>query len=207
METTEIIQLPIEYKRAGFIHKQFRRGQYAFIYQVFGADGNVAGYEVFKRLVSKAGMAKFGGGPEVFVPAKERKPNDESFGKWAFNTVTEDKAIKTFDMLETAKGDLRVFFELRAPNPMMKVFELHDVNGTPLSSKIMGKTVNKTVRVNVEDMEAAKIKAKDAFIGTLGSNFDIRGWNPVFVREEKMYGKTEEEEEIEDSEDETETED
>lgn len=205
METAEIVQLPTEYKRSGFIHRQLRRGQFVFIYQVFTENGTIAGYEIFKRLVSKAGMAKFGGGPAVFVPAKERKPNDESFGKWAFNTTTEEKAIKYFDMLETAKGDLRVFFELRSPNPMMKVFELHDANGKPLSSKIMGKPVNKTVRVDIDDMEAAKAKAKEAFIGTLGANFDIRGWSPVFVREERMYGKTEDEEvDIDDSEDENE---
>jgi len=207
METTEIVQLPTEYKRAGFTHKQFRRGQFAFVYQVFNAEGEPTSFEVFKRLVSKAGMAKFGGGPEVFVPAKERKPNDESFGKWAFCANTEAKAVKYFDALEECKGDLRVFFELRSPNPMVKVFELHDVDGKPLSTKIMGKPVNKTVRVSsTEDMEQAAVKAKDLFAGTLGTNFDIRGWNAVFIREERMYGKTEEEE-VESEEDETENED
>lgn len=205
MKTTEIVQLPTEYKRSGFVHKQFRRGQFAFIYQVFNSEGEFTTYEVFKRLVSKAGMAKFGGGPEVFVPAKERKPNDESFGKWAFCASTEEKAVKYFETLEGCGGDLRVFMEFRSPNPMVKVFELHDQDGKPLSSKIMGKITNKTVRINVEDMEVAKGKAKEAFAGTLGSNFDIRGWNPVFVREERMYGKTEEEE-VE-TEDETENDD
>lgn len=203
METEKIIAMPTEYTLYGHVHTLLRKGEYGFLFEVKDEDGKVLAYEVFKKKISKAGMAKFGGGPARWVDSKERIPGNEAFGKWAWclgNTgdveSTLAKANDYFEKLEEFKGDLKAFLNYRAPNPLLKVYELHDLNGQPISTKVMGKSVNKTVKINAND--ATEEKAIVAFQGLLGPAFDIRGHKAVLVGEEYKYGQTESEESTDD---------
>ncbi len=186
----EIIKLPEEYRRSGYVHKLIKCGEHAVMYKVVDDLGNILTYEVFKKLISKAGIARFGGGPPVAVPAKERKPSDESFGRWAWsipnlgNAGCLHKAAEYFETLEKLKGDLKAFFDFRSPNPLEKHFEVL-VGGNKRTIKIAGES----------DIEVAKAKAKIMLVNSLSKNtsYNVDEFVFNYVGEFYKWGKVEEE--------------
>lgn len=197
MEEAKVTLAPETFTKYGRTHTLKRRGEHAFIYEIT-EDDKIISYEVFKRKISKAGMVKFGGSPAQFVEAKERIPSNESFGSWAWCIIYSQKALDKangyFEALEKFKGDLRLFFEWRSPNPLLDVYELH-LDGKPLTTKAAGKIINRTVRVGSGEPES---KAMSAFKNMLGSGFDARSYKVVYVGEEYKYERSQELEIIED---------
>lgn len=193
---SELVKMPETYRRGGFDHVLLKRGEHTFMFAVQD-EGKIIAFEVFKKLIAKGGMARFGGGPvERFVPPMERKPSNESFGKWAWCCSDEAKALEYFNKLEELEGNLKSFNEYRSPNPAVKIFELHK-DGVAISTKVQGVVVNKTVKVTeVTDMVKATKMAKDAFARTLGAAFDIAGYTPVCIGDGFMYGKDQAIEEV-----------
>lgn len=87
--------LPHIFNRNSHIYSLYQRGIQTVIYTQC-IDNSLVGYEVFKiRIQSKHTL------PDgKIVSAKEKLPNDENFGVWAFAYRTLDKAIQKFEELE-----------------------------------------------------------------------------------------------------------
>jgi len=87
-------KLEDQVRKNGFDYTLKRRGKHHVIYeQKF--KGTIVGYELFKIKIKPA--RKVGG---VWLPAKERFPHDEAFGKWAWSFYTWERAINKFNDFE-----------------------------------------------------------------------------------------------------------
>jgi len=79
----------------GFLYTQHARGRIAFIYAQRVSD-TTTNYEVFRI---KIAPEKYLPGGKI-IPARERFPNNEAFGQWAWTYPTLERAMKRFNELE-----------------------------------------------------------------------------------------------------------
>ena len=97
-----IKNLPVKLRKNGFNYTQVLRGERSCIYeQMVCEEKDIKYYEVFLIRVRPQRTA-FG----KEFPAKERFPNDEAFGKWAWTFRSYEDAKWRFDELEAGKTRL-----------------------------------------------------------------------------------------------------
>lgn len=85
-----------EIRKNGFIYYIEKRGEKAMIYkQVCAEEGDVMGWEVFKRKIDKPKVV-FG----IELGEREIFPGNEDFGKWAWSVRTLERAEERFRNIE-----------------------------------------------------------------------------------------------------------
>ena len=89
------VPLPTVIHRNRFRYTQVSKSDAAFLYAQWGY-GKIIAYEVFRRRRRKARVIK-----GKFLPANERFPNNEAFGKWAWSCWTLEDAQEKFHALSS----------------------------------------------------------------------------------------------------------
>jgi hypothetical protein len=93
-------ELDFEIRKNGYLYRQLRRGDKAFIYeQIDEESARTVGHEVFKRKVQRAQDVVLGG-KEISYESKERFPGNNDFGSWAWAFRTLERAEEKFNELE-----------------------------------------------------------------------------------------------------------
>lgn len=94
--------LPVEFKGKGsqncFTFKQVKRTDDYAMYEKTDIDSGITSYEVFKIKKSKTSTQTIGGNIIEFQ-AKERYPSDESFGYYAWNPSSLERAEAIYESL------------------------------------------------------------------------------------------------------------
>ena len=98
--------LPLKLSKNGFNYTQVLRGERSCVYeQMYFEEQGIKYYEVFLIKIQPQRKAF-----DKEYPAKERFPNDEAFGKWAWSFRNYEDAKWRFDELETGKTRLEFTF-------------------------------------------------------------------------------------------------
>ena len=102
-DSVEIRKLPMEYPLYGNKFKQIKKTDKAVIYAAEEGDSTI--YEVFCVKVAKATVIKMNNST---IPARERIPGNEDFGKWAWTTRSEERANAIFEEIEQGLRPMKV---------------------------------------------------------------------------------------------------
>lgn len=89
--------LPVKLRKNGFDYIQYRKSENAFIYKQVISE-NMVQYEVFEWKIQPERTIN-----EKVLPAKEKFPNNEAFGYWAWSYKDYRRAIKKFEELNNKK--------------------------------------------------------------------------------------------------------
>lgn len=94
MNNENPVRLPLEIKRNGATYVFAKRGLKSLIYARTVPEQDTT-YEVFKIKIRKASKVK-----GHIIPPGEVFPHDEAFGYWAWQSYTEEGALKYFEKIE-----------------------------------------------------------------------------------------------------------
>lgn len=91
-----IEQLPVRFKRKGFVYEQVCRNQEKVLYRQ-SMNGKTIAFELFRIKIQKP--TEFNG---IILKEKEMFPSDEAFGSWAWSLqfMSEEKAIQRYNDLQ-----------------------------------------------------------------------------------------------------------
>jgi hypothetical protein len=87
----DIKPLPEKLRKNSFDYIQHKRSKKAFIYIQVVSENRVQ-YEVFERKIRPERTIN-----GKVLPAKERFPNDEAFGYWAWSYMDYNRAIQKYE--------------------------------------------------------------------------------------------------------------
>ena len=89
-----IKKLPQSYSNRGLKFDLLDRNDKAAIYK-----SDAGTYEVFSVVVSKGGLARFGGTVETIILPHEMIPSDSKFGNGSYSFQSYDAAIESYNSL------------------------------------------------------------------------------------------------------------
>jgi len=117
MISQNCVPLPAVIHRNRFRYTQVSKSDAAFIYAQCGYNKIIA-YEVFARKVREARVLN-----GIVLPAKERFPNNEAFGKWAWSCWTLEDAQEKFHALSSKphKAEVKTTFPLDSNHQLVKL--------------------------------------------------------------------------------------
>lgn len=102
-DSEEIRKLPMEYPLYGNKFKQIKKTDKAVMYAAKEGESTI--FEVFVLKIAKATVIKMNNST---IPARERIPGNEDFGKWAWTTRDEERANLIFDEIEQGLRPMKV---------------------------------------------------------------------------------------------------
>ena len=93
-----IEDLPVQFEKKGVSFTQVKRTANALLYKLKNQDGHEY-FEVFQRKTQKPfSLWSKGTNPQEYkYPAKEKYPNDEAFGIWAWTYNLPKLAMEKFE--------------------------------------------------------------------------------------------------------------
>jgi hypothetical protein len=96
--STIVESMPVKFVKKGITFTQVKRNDNALVYKLKNQEGNEY-YEVFLRKTQPAfSLWSKGNTPlEYKYPAKEKYPNDEQFGVWAWTYTLPKLAMAKFE--------------------------------------------------------------------------------------------------------------